>query len=178
MKRKYSATLIFSAVFCLVFISLGFAQEKSFAVINSQKVLEESVEGKRVIAQLQEKDQKTQNELAKMDEEIRQLETKLNTQRLTLSQESILQLTSDLERKRTERKRHAEDALRDFQELQLRLYNRLQNELLPIIKQIGKEKGFKIIFDLSKSGAVYWDEAIDITDEVIKRYDAFKSGKK
>ena len=178
MTLKRSSYVLYIVIFCFVFTSLGFAQEKKVAVVNSQKVLEESVEGKRVIAQLEEKNQKSSSELAKMDEDIRKLETKLNTQRLTLSEESILQLSSDLERARTERKRHAEDALRDFQELQFRLFNRVQNELLPIIEKIGQERGFEIIFDLNKSGAVYVSDASNITDEVIKRYDAVKTGKK
>jgi Skp family chaperone for outer membrane proteins len=177
MNWKRSSYLFFAVIFCLVCTSLTYAQEKRVAVVDSQKVLEQSEEGKRVIAQLEEKNQKSQNDLSKLDEDVRKLETKLNTQRLTLSEESILQLSSDLERKRTERKRSAEDALRDFQELQFRLFNRVQNELLPIIEQIGKERGFEIIFDYNKSGAVYVDQAVDITQEVIKRYNEKKGGK-
>lgn len=179
MKGRSSIYIIFLILFCAVSISLSFAQQSiKVGVINSQRILEKSEEGKRVIAQLQDKDKKTQSQLAKMDEEIRKLETKLNTQRLTLSEQSILQISSDLERKRTERKRHAEDSLRDFQELQLRLFNKVQNELMPIIQQLGKEKGFDIIFDLGKSGVVYFDPTVDVTDEVIKRYNASKAAKK
>ena len=108
---------------------------------------------------------------------IRKLETRLNTQRLTLSEEALLQLNSDLTKKRTERTRLSEDMARDMQELQYRLYTRLQNELIPIIEQIGKEKGFDLILDLGRSGAVYVNPAIDITEEVIKRYDALKTKK-
>jgi len=139
---------------------------------------ESSREGKRVIAQLQDKDNKIQGELAKLDDDIRALETRLNTQRLTLSEESVLQLSSDLDRKRTDRKRKAEDSFKELQALQMRLFNRVQSELLPIIEQIGKDQGFDIIFDLSKSGSVYFNPTLDVTDEVIKKYDTSKSGKK
>lgn len=179
MKRRTPSYITFLILFCAVSISLGFAQQQiKVGVINSSQILEKSEEGKRVIAQLQDKDKKTQGELARMDEEIRKLETRLNTQRLTLSEESILQMSADLERKRTERKRHAEDSMRDFQELQIRLYNKLQNELMPIIRQLGKEEGFDLIFDWAKSGVVYFNPTVDITEEVIKRYNASKAAKK
>lgn len=162
--------------FFAVAVSLGLTQEgPKIGVINSAEVLEKSVEGKKVIARLQERDKTNQATLTKLDDEIRQLETKLSTQRLTLSDEALFQLNTDLEKKRTERTRTAEDAYRDWQQLQMKLYNRVQSELIPIIEQLGKEKGLDIIFDLAKSGAVYFSPTIDLTAEVIKRYDASKA---
>jgi Skp family chaperone for outer membrane proteins len=102
----------------------------------------------------------------------------LNTQRLTLTNEAIIQLTSDIERKRTDRKRQAEDAVRELQDLRLRLFQKVQNELMPIIEEIGKERGLEIIFDLGNSGAIYFSPTIELTDEVIRRYNASKATKK
>ncbi len=172
-KISLLALLVTSLVFA------GFAQEQiKLGIVNSNEVIQKSTEGKAVMAQLQEKDKTNSAKLTSMDEKIRELETKLNTQRLTLTQESILQLNSDLERKRTERKRYAEDSLRELQELRFRLFTRVQDEVLPIIEGIGKEKNLDIIFDLANSGAVYFKPAIDLTAEVIKRYDASKAAKK
>ncbi len=177
--RKSRGKIPFFALFVTFLVSLGFAQQPTkIGVINSQEVLQKSTEGKEVMARMQEKDKSNQTKLTKLDEEIRQLETKLNTQRLTLTQESIIQLTSDLERKRTERKRFAEDSLRELQELRFRLFNKVQNEVLPIIEEIGKERNLDIIFDLTNSGAVYFSPTIDVTAEVIRRYDASKAKKK
>jgi Skp family chaperone for outer membrane proteins len=164
------------ALFVLSFLSLGFAQQTGkIGVINSQMVLEKSAEGKRVIAQLQDKDKKNQSDLARLDNEIKQLETKLNTQRLTLTDEAAMQINSDMEKKKTDQKRLSEDAVREIQELQYRLFNKVQGELIPIIEGLGKEKGMDVIFDLAKSGAVYFNPVIDLTDEVIRRYDASKA---
>ena len=179
MKRRSTRQSSLLVVFVVSLFSLALAQDNfKIGVVNSTQVLEKSIEGKKAIAQLQEKDRSQQSRLSKLDEEIRQLETKLNTQRLTLTNEAILQLTSDLDKKRTERKRLAEDALRELQDLQRRLFNKVQSELLPIIQQIGKEKNLDIIFDLANSGAIYFNPAIDLTEEVIKRYDASKTTKK
>jgi Skp family chaperone for outer membrane proteins len=174
--KKRSLNILLFILFFVAAVSLSLAQEgQKIGVINSQEVLEKSAEGKRVIARLQERDKANQAALTKIDDDIRQLETKLNTQRLTLSEEALYQMNADLEKKRTERKRVAEDSFRDWQDLQLKLFNRVQGELLPIIEQLGKEKGVDVIFDLAKSGAVYFNPSIDLTDEIIKRYDASKA---
>ncbi|MCK4263819.1 MAG: OmpH family outer membrane protein, partial [Candidatus Aminicenantes bacterium] len=90
---------------------MGYAQQTTkIGVVNANEVLEKSAEGKRVIAQLEDKNKKNQNDIAKLDDEIRNLQTKLNTQRLTLTQEAMMNLNSDIERKQTQRKRFAEDS--------------------------------------------------------------------
>jgi Skp family chaperone for outer membrane proteins len=176
MMKKGRMTVLLLVLLFGAAISLSMAQEaQKVGVINSQEVLEKSVEGKRVIARLQERDKSNQASLTKLDDEIRQLETKMNTQRLTLSEEALYNMNADLEKKRTDRKRVAEDSYRDFQDLQIKLFNKIQSELIPIIEQLGKEKGIDLIFDLAKSGAVYFNPTIDMTAEVIKRYDASKA---
>ena len=161
-----------------VLVTFGYSQQAiKVGVVNSQDVLERSAEGKRVMAQIQDKDKQTQARIGALDEEIRNLETRINTQRLTLTNEAMMQLSSDLERKRTERKRFGEDSLREMQEFTTRLFQRIQTELLPIIEQLGKDKGLDIIFDLARSGAIYFNPTIDMTQEVITRYDASKASK-
>lgn len=175
MRRSAMRSLVITLMFAAL-VTMGFTQTViKVGVVNSQEVLEKSAEGKRVMAQLEERNNKSQNELARMDEEIRKLQTRLNTQRLTLTQEALAQLSSDIERKQTERKRYAEDQYREMQDLTGRLFQRVQDELLPIIEQLGKEKNLEIIFDLFKSGAIYFSPTIDLTQEVITRYDASKS---
>ena len=172
---RISSTISFMAV---MLVSSGFvlAQNK-IGVVNSQEVLEKSAEGKKVMAQIQERDKKNQDSIAKLDEEIRNLETRINTQRLTLTQEALMNMSSDLEKKRTERKRFAEDSLREMQEFTARLFQKVQNELLPIIEQVGKDKGMDLIFDLARSGAIYFNPTTNLTQEVITRYDASKAAK-
>ncbi len=142
--------------------------------VNSQEVLEKSVEGKKILARLQDADQKNAAAVAKADAEIQTLTSKLNTQRLTLTAEAAATLTAELDRKTTERKRTAEDAYAAWSGLRDKLFTGLQNELVAMIGQIGKEKSYDLIIDLAKSGAVYWNPALDLTSEVIKSYDASK----
>ena len=178
MLRRSTNIILLVGFFIIILFSMGYAQQTTkIGVVNANEVLEKSAEGKRIIAQLEDKNKKNQNDIAKLDDEIRNLQTKLNTQRLTLTQEAMMNLNSDIERKQTQRKRFAEDSNREMNELSARLFQKIQNELIPIIQQIGKDMNLDVIFDLSQSGTLYFNPTIDLTEEVIKRYDDSKAAK-
>lgn len=175
LTRSTSKILLLSLVLLILF-STGFAQEnKNLGIVDSDQILQNSIEGKKVLAQLRERESTNQEKLAKKDEEIRGLQKKINTQSLTLTQEAQMNLNSDLERLKTERQRMYEDSQREMNEMAARLFQKIQNEVMPLIEQIGKEKGLDIIFDLQRSGAVYYSPTVDITNEVIQRYDEQKA---
>jgi len=178
MSLRSTNKIVLIPLVLAVLVTLGYSQQAiKVGVVNSQDVLERSAEGKRVMGQIQDKDKQNQDRLGALDEEIRNLETRINTQRLTLTNEAMMQLSSDLDRKRTERKRYAEDSLREMQEFTGRLFQRVQTELLPIIEQLGSDRNLDVIFDLARSGAIYFNPTIDMTQEVITRYDASKASR-
>lgn len=178
METRSTSKIILLVIFVAGLVSLGYSQQPmKIGVVNSQEVLEKSLEGKRVTSQLEAKNKTLQEDLARIDDKIRDLETRLNTQRLTLSQEALTNLMADLDKQRTERTRFVEDSRRELNDLQMRLFNRLQNELRPIISEIGKEQNLDIIFDMGGSGIIYFNPAVDLTAEVIQKYDASKGSK-
>ena len=174
MRRKPGNIVLFIFIL-MIFVSQCFAEQVfKAAVVNSQKALQNSMEGKKAIKLLQEKEQNINNKLANIDKRIQDMDTKLKTQRLTLTFETQEKLSFDLDNLRTERKRIAEDSVKEWQRLQLRLYTKIREEVSPIIENIAKEKGYSLVFDLSSNAVAYFSLSVDITDEVIKRYDASK----
>lgn len=175
MVRRSTSKAILLILFVAGIVSLSYAQQPmKIGVVDSQEVLEKSQEGKRVTAQIESKNKTLQEDLVRLDDTIRNLETKLNTQRLTLTQEAASNLISDIDKRRTERARFVEDSRRELNDLTQRLFNRLQGELRPIIAEIGKEKNLDLIFDVGSSGIIYFNPAVNLTQEIIQRYDASK----
>ena len=176
MEKRNISKKILLVLFVAGLVSLGYAQQPmKFGAVNSQEVLEKSQEGKRVTAQLEAKNKTLQEDLARMDDRIRDLEARLNTQRLTLSQEALTNLMADLDKLRTDRTRFVEDSRRELNDLQVRLFNKLQTELRPIITEVGKEKNLDMIFDVGGSGIIYFNPAVDLTQDIIVKYDASKN---
>jgi Skp family chaperone for outer membrane proteins len=156
----------------------GFALAQEGAkmgVINAQEVLEKSVEGKRAIAQLQAADKKYGDAIILLDDQIRQLQSRLSAQRLTLTAEAAAGIQGEIQKKQTERQRSIEDASRIMQELQATTMAKIEADLMPLIEQLRKDKGLDLIFDLTKTVPFYHNPAIDLTAEVVKRYDALKA---
>jgi outer membrane protein len=172
--RKIAYSLI--AILVLGCAAGAYAQQTTKAgVINSQQAFTASVEGKKAQAQLLDQENKIKSDLARLDTEIKTLETKLTTQRMTLSNEAALQIQSDLDKKTTTRKRREEDGTREAQQLQISLVQKIRGDMVGLIEALAKEKGLDLVLDLGASGIVFFNPALDITDEVIRRYDAAKA---
>ena len=173
-RRQIFPTILFLSL--LAFTSQGSVpQTSNVAVIDSQKTFQSSIEGKNVISQIQAKEQDIKNGLTRIDSQIQELETKQNIQKFTLKDEARQKIIFNLEKLRTERKRFEEDSTKEYQRLQFQLFSKVNSEVIPIIGNVAKEKGYIIVFDLATSGVVYFDQAFDITEEVIKRYNASKA---
>jgi Skp family chaperone for outer membrane proteins len=176
--RKPSHTILFG-ILLAGFASMGFAQETfHVGVINSAKVMQTSEEGKKAMFTLKQKEQQINNELGKIDNQAKELESKLSSQKLVLSLESQQQIAYDLEQLLTQTKRAEEDYTKEYKQLEFSLVTKIRNEVFPIIESVAKEKKFRLVLDISVTGVAYVDPLIDITDEVIQRYDEAKSSVK
>jgi Skp family chaperone for outer membrane proteins len=174
MQRHYRLPALIAAAAGLA--GFAAAQEAGkLGMIDSQAILEKSAEGKRVFAQIQAADKKYTDDLTRIDDQIRQLQSRLTTQRLTLTVEAAAALQADIQKKTTDRQRSAEDAARAMREMQAKTLEGIQTDLIPLIEQVRKDLGLDVIFDVTKGGVVYYTPAIDLTAEIIKRYDALKA---
>jgi outer membrane protein len=163
-------------LFVLVIAGASYAQQVTkVAIINSQKAFETSVEGKKALGQLQDLDTKIKTNLQKMDDAIRLLENRLNTGRLTMTNEALLALQAEIDKKTTERKRYEEDQTRDAQQLSTSLIQKIRTEMVAVIEALAKERGLELVLDAATSGVVTANPTIDITDEIVRRYDQTKS---
>lgn len=173
--RKQSH-IILMGIFLAGFVSVGYAQGTfEIGVIDSSKVMQTSTEGKKAIFTLKQKEQQYNDALTNIDNQAKELELKLSAQKLVLSQEAQQQILYDLEQLKTKKERAEEDYTKEYRKLEFSLVTKIRNEVFPIIETVAKEKNFRLVLDLSVTGAAYVDPSIDITDEVIERYDRAKS---
>ena len=69
-------------------------------------------------------------------------------------------------------RRARDDAQREFEALQAEKFQKIEQEVMPIINQVGKELGYALIFNMRQAGLVFADEAVDITAAVIERFNS------
>lgn len=167
--RNIAPLVIF---FVLAAAAAGYAQQASkIAIINSQQAFETSVEGKKALTQMQDRENKIKADIQKLDDSIRLLENKLTTGRLTMTNEALAGIQSDIDKKTTERKRYEEDATREGNQFANNLIQKIRAEMVAVIEALAKEKGYDLVLDMITSGVVTSSPTIDITSEVVRRYD-------
>jgi outer membrane protein len=135
-----------------------------------QRVVTESDPGKEAIQKLKTLSDAKVQEGQSLQQEAAALQEQFNKQRFTVSEERLAEMTKELEDKTIAIRRFEDDAKRELDEARRRELGGLEQRILPIIDQIGKERGYTLIFNKFQSGLVYADEAVDITDDVITRF--------
>lgn len=146
------------------------AQQTKIAVIDVQRVVTESDPGKEALQKLKALQDAKIEEGRAMQQELTSMQEQMAKQRFTLSEERIAELSKQMEDKQIELQRFQDDAERELDEARRRELGGLENRIIPVINALGAERGYTLIFNKFQSGLVYADEAVDITDDVIRRF--------
>jgi len=157
-------------VLTILLMSVYAFSEVKVGIVNAQEIFQKTKRGAEIQKRLESLQQQKTAELKKLQEDIQRLEKEVMSP--ALNEATREKKSLELQTKRTDLKRKYEDAQRDFQMQSQKLLAELEKELIPLIENVGKAKGFSIIFDRQRSGIVYYDPTIDITKDVITAIDA------
>ncbi len=168
MFRSINRAVILAAV-VLAFAVPVTAQQK-LAVIDIQRVVTESDPGKEVMQKLKELTDAKAQEGQALQQTLATFQDQFSKQRFTVSEARQAEMSKQIEDQQISIRRFQDDAQRDVTEAQRRELGGLEELILPIINQVGNEQGFTMIFNKFQSGLVYAADSVDITDEVIRRF--------
>ena len=168
--KKVLITMVVAALAATPMFAQG--APSRIAVIDVQKVLQQSSAGKAAYEKLKKMQDDRIAKAKKMDEEIAGLDNDINSKKLSLSEDKLADMQKQLSDKKIAMQRYAQDADREVGEARDRELMALEAKIKPVIDQIGKEMGLAMIFNKFESGLVYASEAIDITDSVIGKFNA------
>jgi outer membrane protein len=143
-----------------------------YAFVNIQRIASESAAGKTLAGKVQALNQQKVNELNEKNKVLQGTRQKLESGGSVLSPAAITQLQQEVERQQRDIQRFTEDAQQDVADLQTQLQEEFQVRLSPIIEQVATERQLHMLFSVVDSGLVWADPALDITTEVIQKFDA------
>jgi len=146
------------------------AQELKIAVIDVQRVVTESDPGKEALGQLKQIQDRRVEEGRALNDNLEALKSQYNKGQFTLSEERLADLRKQIEDTTIALQRFQDDVQRELDEARRRALDGLEQQIMPIIDAVGKEKGLTLIFNKFQSGLVYADETVDITEQVIRRF--------
>ena len=153
------------------------ADVAKIGVVEFQRLFENSTAGKDIKAEITTHGKKMEAELKEKGAEIEELKKRLEREALVMSKEMREEKEREFRIKVNDIKTLQKKYEVELQGIQKKLMAGLQTETLVIIDEIGKSRGYLLIMD--KRGVLYSPSTIDITDEVIKRYnDQYAKNKK
>jgi outer membrane protein len=164
LKSKW---LLIGCLLLLLAATPAFSQIK-VGVFDSQRLSEETEQGKKFQAELDAFRNKVASEIEAKEKEIKNLEDQLKAQELSLSEEKRAALQKEIQKKYLDIQRMRDDASRDFQSELLEVQKKFQDELLQIVAEIGREQGYTIIFE--KIQVIYFSGVVDITNDIITKF--------
>jgi outer membrane protein len=167
-------TLAAAVAAALVTAPPGVAQgaPPKIGVIDVQRIVGESAVGKESLARVQKVQQSKQEELAKRQKDLRELEQKITEQGKSLSEEALDKIQKEYQAKALDLKRFQDDAQRELEDTQRKELGELEKRIMPVIDAVAKEQGYTLIFNKFQSGLLFAGEGTDITESVIQRFNS------
>jgi len=149
-----------------------FPEGAKFAFIDIQQIASTSAEGKSATAKLDELRKKKNTELTAKNTALKAMQDKLNAGGSVLSDQARTQLEKDIEKATRDLQFAQTDAQTEVTDLTNELQGIFQEKLNPIIEQVRVDKGLLMIFSVRDAGVVAVEPGLDLSGEVIKRFDA------
>ena len=159
-----------------VFIFLGIipqafcADVAKIGVFNFQKILTDSSAGKMIQKKINEKGNELQKKLKTEKDRLDELNKAIEREALVLTPEKLKDKQRNFRIRVNDLKKMQEDFAQEFKRLEVKFINQIQKEVFEITDAIGKKEGYLLILERKTAGVVYHPSQLDITDQIIKKY--------
>jgi len=169
-------TAILSAlILCFIFYnSVSAAEAAKVVIVDIQRCMVESNEGKRVSESLKQEILAMQQRYVNAQKELAELQKEIEKQSLMLSTEAKASKQSEYNKKSRELTYLAEDLEDEQQTAQQNATQKILKEIYAIIDSMGKQQSYDLVLEKSSAGIIFASGALDITDQVIKEINKVK----
>lgn len=162
----------FLMAFCfnMVFISDAFA----FIVgkVNIQEVLMSVNQGKKVREQLEKEFNLKKEEIRKEEDKLRLEQEGLQKKSSVVTPDALRKEEEQLQKKIFTLQQKVLEYQKNIKDMEKKLLTPIQNNLLPIVKEISQKNKISVTFQSPQDGIMFAEKEIDITKEVIASYNS------
>lgn len=171
MKRAWLVSIIW--IVFIGFIPTAFAADAAkIGVIDFEKIMKESSAGKMNQKVLNTKGQELKGRLEKEKQALDEINRSFEREALVLSDEKKREKERDFRDQIEDFKKMQEDFANELKSLEIKLINEMQKAVFDIANDLGKQEKYGLIIERKNAGVIYVPDQVDITDLVIKKYNA------
>ena len=169
---RQTALWIGAAVMLAVVVAAPARADLKVGVVDMQRALNECEAGKKARDQVKAKFEKAQDQLKRQREDLDRLREDYDKKAVVLKEEQRRSLEKDLENRSLDFKRKYEDFQRDLKRTDSELTAGIVDELYGLVRDYGQKHGYSLVLEASNGALLYNDKTTDITDDIIKLYNA------
>ena len=166
MQKKFRGAALGVMVWAL-FAAAVQGQALKVAIVNGQKAVADTQEIKKAQADLATKYRSRQQEIEKLQADLRDIETQLRAPNVTPDKQA--QLSADGQTKQKQLQRLSEDLQADFNQDRAEVLGRAGQRMQEVIKKLAEQKGLDVVIDTANT--LYYKPAMEITPEATAAYD-------
>jgi outer membrane protein len=144
-------------------------QNLTVMVVDVQALLQNSKAAKMVRSQIEQKRGEYTKEISHQEELLRAERDALQRQQASLSPEALNQKGHEFQTKVNELERNVQGKRQALEKSNGDALQKIQEEMLKIIADIAKQRKANLVFQ--RSDLVLFDQAFDVTDEVMQKLD-------
>jgi outer membrane protein len=138
-------------------------------VVDVQALLQNSKAAKMVRGQIEQKRNEYTKEISHQEETLRAERDALQKQQATLSPDALNQKGRDFQQKVNDLERNVQGKRQALEKSNGEALSKIQEEMLKIIADIAKQRKSNLVFQ--RADLVLFDQAFDVTDEVLQKLD-------
>tara|TARA_Y100000992_G_C21212705_1_gene466302 strand:- start:388 stop:906 length:519 start_codon:yes stop_codon:yes gene_type:complete len=157
--------ILISIIFFVLISIPGYSSEK-IVYLDVERIMQQSIAGKSIIAQLKKKRESLISKFKKKEKEILDNEKKLIAQKNVLSKEEfeskIIELRKDISNYQKDRNK----TLNEITKSRVKASTKLINKLSPILEEYSKKNSIRII--IQKKNIVMGKKEDDITNDILE----------
>jgi outer membrane protein len=146
-------------------------------ILDLQRCIQQSEAGKKASKSLQEKSDRIKKDLTIKREDLKKNRDEFTKKSNVLSADAKRDKEKELLRKEEDFRDLVREKEDEMHKDEYSAMQPLLNELFEVTSKLAKEEGYTLILE-AKSGVVYFNKPIDITDKIIKLFNEAKKEKK
>lgn len=149
-----------------------YAQTTRIAVVDLQRAMSETEDGRRAIGRIKRLAKRHQTDLDERTEALKKARDQLEERESTLTKEAFAREAADLQKQYVALQQKYAEYQQELAAAEQKLSQPILSRLSRIVRRMGQAEGYAVIVERNQAGVVWAPTNLDLTDQVIQRYNA------
>ncbi|BDG08339.1 OmpH family outer membrane protein [Anaeromyxobacter paludicola] len=152
------------------------AADVKIGFVDLQRALNEVEDGKAAKAQLKREFDQKQKTLDEKQEELKRLKADYDKQQVVMSDTAKREKQAEFDRKLADVQGTYVNLQKELSEREREMTRGIFEKMNAIIREMAESEGFTMVFEKTDSGLIYAPPQYDLTNELVRKYNARHKG--